>query len=447
MTALSGLVMLVTVWVCLEQATLPPEVVSSPIGATTDSVLLDRVQRDCFGYFWQGAEPVSGMAPERIHMDGIYPHHDQAVIASGGSGFGIMAMLVAIERGFVTREDVVARLEKIADFLEHADRFHGAWSHWIYNNGKVKPFGKKDNGGDIVETAYLAQGLLCARQYFRTGSPREQALAMRLDNLWRGIEWNWYRGADKENVLFWHWSPTYGWEMNFRIHGYNECLIAYVLAASSPTYPIPATVYHEGWAENGAIRGGPTKYGYTLALKYQGAPEYGGPLFWSHYSFLGLDPRHLKDQYADYWQLNVSHVMIDYEYCVENPLGYKGYGPDCWGLTASYSPTGYAAHAPGNDPGVISPTASLASFPYAPAQSMAALKHFYTDLGDRLIGAYGPYDAFSIQENWFPQRYLAIDQGPIVSMIENYRSGLLWKLFMSCEEVQHGLTTLGFQYQ
>jgi hypothetical protein len=412
-----------------------------------DSTLLDRVQHETFGYFWEGAEPVSGLAPERIHLDGIYEMDDSDVIASGGSGFGIMAMLAAIERGFVTREEVVARLEKSVTFLEDAERFHGAWSHWIFPSGKAKPFSRKDDGGDIVETSYLAQGLLCARQYFKDGTPREQALAARMDKLWREIEWNWYRGTDRENVLFWHWSPNFGWEMNFRITGYNECLITYVLAASSPTYPIPPQVYHEGWARNGDIRGNTTQYGYTLVLSHNAAEEYGGPLFWSHYSFLGLDPRNLKDAYADYWTHNVNHVMINYHYCVENPKDFAGYGPSCWGLTSSYSPRGYAGHKPEEDIGVISPTAALSSFPYTPQESMAALQYFYVELGDRVIGKYGPYDAFSIQDGWFPTRYLAIDQGPVMVMIENHRSGLLWRLFMSCEEVHEGLKKLGFSFE
>jgi hypothetical protein len=357
-----------------------------------------------------------------------------------------MAMLVAAERGFVTREAIVERLEKAVAFLESADRFHGAWAHWMYNDGRVKPFSPRDNGGDIVETAYLAQGLLCARQYFSNGTPRERALADRMDVLWRDIDWNWYRGKARENVLFWHWSPSYGWEMNFRIRGYNECLIAYVLAASSPTHAIPPEVYHEGWAMGGAIQESYTSFGYTLPLKHQVSPELGGPLFWAHYSFLGLDPRKLEDQYANYWEHNVSHVMIDYQYCVQNPKGFKGYGPECWGLTSSYSPKGYSGHSPAHDLGVISPTAALSSFPYAPKEAMAMLKHLYRDLGDHVIGTYGPYDAFSEQENWYPTRYLAIDQGPIVGMIENYRSGLLWNLFMSCGEVQSGLTKLGFTY-
>lgn len=420
------------------QAALPPDQLS-------DDALFDLVQERTFQYFWDGAEPVSGMARERIHLDGVYPDNDQNVVTSGGSGFGVMAILVGIERGFITRQQGLERLTKIVGWLEKADRFHGMFPHWLFGEtGKTKPFSPKDDGGDIVESAFLFQGLLCVRQYFQNGNEAEKALAARADQLWKEADWNFYRGANQENVLFWHWSPNYGWEMNFRITGWNECLIAYVLAASSPSHPVPAAVYHEGWAKNGAMTSGPTKYGLTLALQHNGSPEYGGPLFWSHYSFLGLDPRHLKDRYADYWEHNRNHVLINYNYCVENPRHWYGYGPDCWGLTASYSTRFYAAHRPEEDFGVISPTAALASMPYTPEESKRAMRHFYEKFGDRLFGEFGFYDAFSEHVDWFPRRYLAIDQGPIVVMMENHRSGLLWKLFMSCPEVQAGLENIGF---
>lgn len=236
--------------------------------------------------------------------------------------------------------------------------------------------------------------------------------------------------------------------MNFPLEGYNECLITYVLAAASPTHGIPAEAYHEGWARKGAIRSDTAhrQYGLHLSLKHNGAPQYGGPLFWSHYSFLGLDPRKLKDAYADYWQHNVNHTLINYRYCVENPLQYKGYGPNSWGLTAGYSIKFYAAHSPNEDKGVISPTAALSSFPYTPEESQAAMRYFYDSLGTKIFDQYGFYDGFSEHFNWQKPWYLAIDQGPIVVMMENHRSGLLWKLFMSCPEVQQGLTKLGFTY-
>lgn len=415
----------------------------------TDDELYTLVLKNTFQYFWDGAEPTSGLARERYHADGVYPNHPPQIITSGGSGFGLMALLVGIERGFITRQQGVERFQLIMDWLEKADRFHGVFPHWWDGEtGKVEPFSKKDDGGDLVETSYLVQGLLCARQYFKDGNEAEKALANRMDKLWKEVEWDWHRGPDQENVIFWHWSPNYAWDMNFRIRGWNECLITYFLAACSPTHGVPAEVYHEGWAENGKIvlEKPIEKYGYSIPLRHQAGPNYGGPLFWSHYSFLGLDPRNLKDKYADYWKHNVAHVMIDYEYCVENPLKYPGYGKNAWGLTSSYSLRGYAGHMPEEDLGVISPTAALSSFPYSPEQSMAAMRHFYDDLGERLFGDYGFYDAYSEKADWFPRRYLAIDQGPIVVMMENHKSELLWKLFMSCEEVQAGLDKLGLEY-
>lgn len=430
----------------------------------TDEQMLDSVQYRTFQYFWSGSEPNSGLAPERIHMNNVYPENDKNIIATGGSGFGIMGMLAACERDFITRDQLVRRLTQIVNFLEKAERFHGAYPHWINGEtGKVKPFTPKDNGGDIVETAYLFQGLLAVKQYYLTSNSQEKLLANRIDKLWRGVEWSWYQ--NHKPVLYWHWSPNYAWQMNFPIEGYNECLIAYILGASSPTYPISPDAYHKGWARDGKIVGHHEKYGYTLVLNHNDSEEYGGPLFWSHYSYLGLDPRKLKDKYADYWKHNISHVMIDYRYCVENPLHFKGYGENCWGLTASYSipeyekvkvnrpkfaedpEVGYEAHKPGVDHGVISPTAALSSFPYAPEEAVNACRYFYQNLGDRIMGEYGFYDAFSEEYGWYPKKYLAIDQGPVIVMIENYRSGLLWKLFMRDKDIQNGLKRLGFSYQ
>ena len=413
----------------------------------SDDQLLDSIQYRTFQYFWDGAEPNSGLARERFHVDGVYPQDDKHIITSGGSGFGLMALVVGMERGFITREQGMQRLEKAVGFLETSDRFHGVWPHWLNGEtGEVKPFSTKDNGGDLVETAYLVQGLLTVRQYLDQGNGEEAGLAGRITSLCNGVEWDWYQKGG-EPVLYWHWSPQYDWEMNHQIRGYNECLITYVLGASSPTHPITTDAYHQGWARGGEIRGENYKYGLLLDMNHNGDREYGGPLFWAHYSYLGLDPRNLKDTYSDYWQHNRNHTLINYHYCVENPHQFKGYGENCWGLTASYSLKGYAAHSPANDLGVISPTAALSSMPYTPEESLRAARYFYDSLGSELMGPYGFYDAFSIEEDWFPQRYLAIDQGPIIVMIENYRSGLLWNLFMKNGEVQAGLDRLGFRYK
>ncbi|CAM3456114.1 glucoamylase family protein [Pontibacter korlensis] len=428
-----------------ETTTATAETATSTEERLSDDELLTLVQERTFQYFWDGAEPNSGLARERIHMDGVYPENDQNVVTTGATGFGLMAIVVGMERGFITREEGVKHLQKMVNFLEKADRFHGAWSHWIQGEtGKVKPFGQKDNGGDLVETAFLVQGMLTVRQYLQDGNEQEKALAAQIDKLWKEVDWNWYR-KDGQNVLYWHWSPNYGWEMNFPVSGYNECLIMYVLAASSPTHGIPAEVYHEGWAQNGAIKSDASKYGHEVVLNHNGHKGSVGPLFWAHYSYLGLDPRNLTDKYADYWKLNRNHTLIHHDYCVDNPKDYEGYGENAWGLTSSYSMNGYAGHSPENDLGVISPTAALSSYPYAPEESMKVIRHLYEDLGDKLWGEYGFYDAFSEEHDWYTPRYLGIDQGPIVVMIENGRTGLLWDLFMSAPEVQAGLKKLGFE--
>lgn len=413
----------------------------------SDDSLLTLVQYQTFQYFWENAEPISGLAPERTHMDGIYPQNDKDVVTTGGTGFGLMAILVGIERGFISREEGFNHLKKMMDWLEKADRFHGAWPHWLHGpTGKVKPFSKKDNGGDLVETAFLVQGMITVREYFKNGNAEEQALAAKIDELWKGVEWTWYTKGG-ENVLYWHWSPEFEWQMNFPVGGYNECLIMYVLAAASPTYSIKPEVYHQGWARNDSIISTEQSYGLDLVLNhFENDEDAVGPLFWAHYSYLGLDPRNLKDKYGDYWKLNQNHALVHYKYCVENPEGYEGYGPNCWGLTSSYSIKGYAGHRPGRDLGVISPTAALSSFPYTPAESMEFLKFLYEPSRDSLVGKYGPYDAFSFEHQWMLPRYLAIDQGPIPVMIENHRTGLLWKLFMSAPEVKQGLDKLGFTY-
>jgi hypothetical protein len=407
--------------------------------------LLTLVQYQTFQYFWEGAEPFSGMARERIHLDGIYPDNDQNVVTSGGSGFGLMAILVGVKRGFITQDQGIERFEKILNFLELADRFHGVYPHWWYGDtGKTKPFSKKDDGGDLVETSFLAQGLLTVRQYFKNGNDREKIIAQRADQLWQDIEFDWHtKGGEK--VLYWHWSPNFEWEMNFPVGGYNECLIMYVLAAASPSHAIEPSVYHKGWARNGKIKSDHKYMGYDLVVDhYETNDDPVGPLFWSHYSYMGLKPKGLHDQYGDYWTLNQNHAKIHYDYSVENAQKFKGYGPDCWGLTSSYSINGYDGHKPGNDVGVISPTAALSSIPYTPQESIQMLKWLYQPAQEKLIGRYGPYDAFSLEYDWLLPRYLAIDQGPIPVMIENYRTGFIWDLFMSAPEIKTGLDKLGF---
>ena len=399
----------------------------------SDNALLDLVQQQTFKYFWDFGHPVSGLARERNTSGDL--------VTSGGSGFGIMSIVTGISRNFITRAQGLARMQTIVGFLKNtAQKFHGAFPHWLNGvTGVVIPFSNKDNGADLVETSFLMQGLLTARQYFSGIDAAETALRNDINILWNGVEWNWFR-QNNQNVLYWHWSPNFNWEMNVQLRGWNEALITYVLAASSLNYSIPKIVYDNGWAQNGGMKNNKTFYGYQLPL----GPDLGGPLFFEHYSFLGINPNNLSDAYASYQSQTISHTKINYEYCKANPKGYYGYSAQCWGLTASDIKNGYTASSPTNDVGVIAPTAALSSFPYSPAESMQALKFFYYKLGDKIWGQYGFKDAFSLHDPWFADSYLAIDQGPIIIMIENYRTGLLWNLFTSCPEVKTGMRNLGF---
>ena len=399
----------------------------------SDSALLDLVQQQTFKYFWDFGHPTSGMARER--------NTSGDVCTTGGTGFGIMSMLVAANRGFISKTDALNRIQKIVSFYKNnCTAYHGAYAHWIDGStGATVPFSDNDDGADLVETSYLMQGLLCARQYFNSSNVDETNLRNDINILWNAVDWNWFQQGN-QNVLYWHWSPDHQWAINQPIQGWNEAMIVYVLAASSNTNAITKQVYDNGWARNGAEQNGNSYYGIKLPL----GPELGGPLFFAHYSFLGINPHQLSDAYANYWTQDTAHTKINYNYCVDNPNNYYGYSNSCWGLTASDEENGYDAHSPSNDNGTITPTAAISSLPYSPTESMDALRFFYYKLGDKLWGDYGFVDAFNLNNLWFADSYLAIDQGPEIVMIENYRTGLLWNLFMSCTEVKNGMKALGF---
>jgi hypothetical protein len=412
-----------------------------------DSEFLDMTQRAAFRYFWDWGDPISGIARERYE-----PNENDITNTSGGGGFGVMAIIVGIERGFITRDEGIERVKKIVDFLANKiEKFHGAFPHWFNGTtGKVIPFGTGQNGADIVETSFMIQGLLTARQYFNGSTSNEVFIRNTITQLWLAIDWDFFRNGS--TGLYWNWSPTNGFNIpnggTFLFHGWSETMITYLLAAASPTHPILETYYRSGWGNNGAIKyAGLPKYGYQL---YVGT-NYGGPLFWTHYSYLGFDPRGKRDLYANYFVNNYNQTMINRAYCIENPKGYAGYNNFSWGLTASYSIPGvnYQAHQPGlDDNGTIAPTAAISSMPYFIYEnqnhSLDVIKYFYRTYRDQLWRDFGFTDAFNLGKLWFCDSYLAIDQGPIICMIENYRSQLLWNLFMSNQEIKDVLPKLTF---
>ena len=433
----------------------------APVGIIrnlSDSALLEVVERQTFRFFWHDAHPVSGLALERSntvlaehYWDYINEAWDEPnfsktkfgpdACAIGGTGFGIMSTIIAVQRKWIGRDTAVRRLIKVADFLINADCFHGIYPHFMDGRtGKTIKFDRLDDAADLVETSYLLMGFLCAKEYFKSSDPREVYLRKRVDQMWGAANWNWHTKG--ENKLYWHWSPNNGFDMNFPIWGWNECLITYIMAASSPNHSISKDVYNGSWVGSGGFKNGKTYYGYVLPL---GNYDKGGPLFFEQYTFQGIDPNGLKDSLGiDYFEQVKNHTLINRAYCIENPKKFKGYAENCWGLTAGDSYKGYVAHCPDVDLGVIQPTAAISSMPYTPNESMQALRHFYYDLGGKIWSQYGFVDGFSIHHNWYAKSHLAIDQGPIIVMIENYRTGLIWNLFMNIPDIQNGLKRLGF---
>ena len=415
---------------------------STAVTATThelgDDEWLDMAEEAAFRYFWVHAHPTWGLARERYTED--------AMCATGGTGMGILALIAGAERGYAPRSDIAARICRILEcFTTAATRYHGAYSHWVDGSSaaSIAPDAPGDFKGDIVETSYLVQGALAARQYFDRADATEACIRDLATQLWEDVDWNAYRPNPPGNAVHWLWSPTTGFSTSFPVSGWNECLIVYILASASPTHPVPASCYSTGWSRYGAMQNPGTFFGYRLWL----GENYGGPLFFAHYSFLGFDPRLKHDAYANYVEQNRNHTLIQRAYCAANPYGRTGYSSDIWGLTASDGPYGYAVHQPyGGDDGTLAPTAALASMPYTPALSLAALRAMYRLYGERLYGPFGFRDAFNPTLDWYDPDYIAIDQGPIAVMIENFRSQLLWNLFMSNPEITPALAALGFVY-
>ncbi|MEQ7873956.1 glucoamylase family protein [Sphingomonas sp. ASV193] len=415
--------------------------------AMSDDELLTMVQDASFHYYWDAAEPNSGMTLES------QPGNDD-MIALGASGFGVMATIVAADRGFVPREAAVERMLKITRFLERADRFHGAWGHFISGKtGHVIPhFQIYDDGADLVETSFMIQGLLAARGYYTRDTPAERELRARITRLWQGVDWDWFRATPKRDALYWHWSPDYGWAIHFRLEGWNEVMITYLLAIASPTHPMPASIYYSGYTRAGGSEpyGVPrTYFGITTNQSYYPptatSPGSTGPLFFTHYSYMGYDPRGVRDRYGDYFESNRALAQISQAYSIANPGKYNGYGANSWGLTAVDGPDEtYHEYKPFlEDDGTIAPTGAVASYAYTPDASLAAIRHWYRDLGDRLWGIYGFPDAFNQQQDWVSGITMGLNQAPQTVMIENGRTGLVWRSFMANPEIRQMQRKIG----
>ena len=419
----------------------------------TDDELLTMLQEETFRYYWDGAHPESGTALENI------PGNDR-IVATGASGFGIMALIVGVDRGFITSTQGLQRMQKIVTFLEKAPRYHGVWSHFMdgHTRQSLPVFDMVDDGGDLVETAFLMEGLLAARQYFRNDGAGGADIYARITKLWEGVEWDWYKKTPQGEALYWHWSPDFSWHISNRLTGFNEAMIVYLLAIASPTHPVSPDLYYTGWANQVHANIGSTADDPRPGERYASGKTFYGikldvgwtnlqPLFFQHYSFMGFDPHAATDRFTNYFENNRNTARINLAYCIANPKHFAGYSAESWGLTAADGPEGYNPSAPNSedDRGIMAPTGALASFPYTPEASMAALKHFYRDDGSWLWGIYGPRDAFIEGQHWVSPIYMGLNQAPITVMIENYRTGLVWKMFMSNPEIAPMLEKTGLR--
>ncbi len=431
----------------------PSATVTAATRELADDELLDMLQEAAFRFYWEASGANSGMAHENLPGD-------DRIVATGATGLGISALVAAVYRGIITRDQGLGRLEKILSFLERVPRYHGAWSHYYDDEtGDTMPlFGMYDNGGDIIETSYVIQGLLTARGYFDRKDGREQSLRDRVTVLWEAVEWDWYRTSPDSQFLYWHWSPQWGFQIQHPLIGFNETVPTYLLGFASPTHPVPASLYYSGWASQDqraqeyrqGWSGSPDGRMYAngtsfFGIKIDVGVSSGGPLFFIHYSFMAFDPRELRDRFTDsYFENSRAIAEINRAYCIANPKGFKGYGANAWGLTAGFGPNGYMTPAPDewNDEGTIALTGALSSFPYTPEASMAAFKHFYRELGAELWGEYGPRDNYNPSQQWLAFHTMGLNQAPIVAMVENHRSGILWKAFMSNPEIGEMLKKL-----
>jgi hypothetical protein len=419
----------------------PSPAASAATHAMTDEELLTMVQEAGFRYYWEAAEPHSGMTRENTPGD-------DDIVAVGASGFGVMAIMVGAERGFITHQQAIERLSRMTEFLSTADHYHGAWPHFLSGStGRRLPvFDMYDNGADLVETSFMMEGLLAARQYFKQDGPSGQKLYERITELWQGVDWKWFRATPQHDALYWHWSPEYSFHIANRLTGWNEVMITYLDAIASPTHGIPAADYYSGWV--GEAIGNPYANGKSyFGIKLDVGGNTGGPLFFTDYSFMGFDPRGIHDRFTGYFDNNRAMALINQQYCIHNPHHWQGYGDNTWGLTAVDGPEGYVPYepTPDLDDGTIAPTGAISAFAYTPEPAMAALKHFYRDLGAQLWSIYGFRDAFNLQQNWYSGITMGLNQAPMVVMIENYRSGLVWKNFMANPEIQPALKNIGFR--
>ena len=419
---------------------------------------LDQLQRDTFKFFWETTPAGTGLTPDRA------PGANTSSVAA--VGFALTSYLVGVERGYVTRAEAATRTLRTLETLWRAPQgpaaegvagYNGLFYHFLDGHDGVR---SDQSELSTVDTALLMAGVLSAQAYFDKDDETERSIRLLADQLYRRVDWAWASSPRHKPLLSLGWSPEQGF-IDYDWRGYNEGMLLYILALGSPTHPIDPQAWEE-WTRS-----------YRWESAYGPPHVTFGPMFGHQYSHVWVDFRGIQDGYmrskgSDYFTNSVRATHANRAYCIANPGGWKGYGELVWGLTASDGPLGaddahgaatpfhaYWARGAGpnaSDDGTIAPTAAGGSVPFAPEVAIPTLMHFRDRFGDRLYGQYGFKDAFNLSypgksgepTGWFADQYLAIDQGPILLMIENYRTGFVWELLKKSAYVSAGLRKAGF---
>lgn len=391
--------------------------------AMTDNEFLDLVQKRAAMFFWQEADPRTGLVPDRARN---FAPRAGRVANLAATGFGLTALIIAQERGWLSRDQVYNRtlttLQFARDRLFHKEGFS---YHWLNTRTGAREWNSEVSS---VDTALFLAGALFAGEYYRGTRVAEIA-----DHLYRRANWKWmcngrkfvchgYR-PESQSFLKYHWGA------------YCETLLVDVLAIGSPTFPIDAKAWHDMTRKVRSY-----KSYRCIALP---------PLFTHQYHNLWVDFRGLHDGVADYFENARTATLANRQYCIDGMKRHSTYGPDSWGLTACDGPQGYRVYGapPGRakDDGTVAPTAPGGSFAFTPKESLAALKHMYYTYKPRIWGRYGFCDAYNVDKDWNASDVIAINLGPIVLAIENHRTGMVWKHFMKIAHVRRAIKRIGFR--
>lgn len=383
-----------------------------------DEQFLDELERFAFRYFVEQTNPRNGLVRDRDQPD--------APASIAATGFGLVAWSIAAARKWVSADaalDII--LATLRFFAHEAEQVHGFFYHFLDFRTGERYQEKWKSELSSVDTAWLLAGVLVAKEAF-PDHPQVQKLAEQIEER---VDWKWM--CDGQLTLRTGWTPEEGFFAG-RWDEYAEHMFMYLIALGSPTFPLPKESW-DAWERNW------TEYkGY----RYLDCP----PLFTHQYSHAFVDFRKWRDRYADYWESAVQATLANRQFCIDHADRFKSYGPNSWGLTACDGPDGYRAYGAkeGWHDGTVAPCAAAGSLPFAPQECITALRFFRERFSERLWGRYGFRDAFNLDRNWWATDTLGIDQGITLIMIENLRSGLVWRWMARNKTLQRGLEKAGF---